>query len=392
MNYFKKKEMLGVVLFALNCILMLPLFSCSASKKETVNDTIKVKVNINYSLVGELDSTENVIVKLLESYLDSRDTVLYYDSPLWSSQDKANHLYPDVEMHYICYKTKEFTEYKPTVLSIQRIDSAYVIKILFSNIEKQIKILSNYNIVASKEFGKYVFHTYSDFFKKQWLEKRINTVKFYHNRDHFFNEQLARKFDDFNVTIANKFQMKPLNLRYFLFRNTEDRYRYKGYDFDVGMFETIQKSAEVDLYNNIIYASNGTEYYPHEVIHFYTYNKFGNTLCRFFDEGLATLLAGNINATFKEDAIVLKKFIQKHPNFDFSNLTGIKEHVANTNFEYTISAILCDAVLQRGGWSGLNNVLKCGNKIEDVYRTLESELGLEKQDINSFIVKQLNAF
>jgi hypothetical protein len=396
-NFLEKKEIINSILtLSLNCILIFPFLSCSGNKESSlsnmdVSDTTSLKVHLNYSLIGELDSTENGILKLLESYLNSRDTVLYYDSPLWSSQDKAGHLYPDIEMHYICYRTKKFTKYQPSILSIQKIDTSYVIKILFSNFKKHPDVLSVYNIVASKEFGEYVFHTYSDFFKKKWIERKKSTVRYYFDDSHAFDEQLAKKFDEFNVNVAKKFDMEPLNLRYFVFENTELRYRFKGYDFDVRMFETIQQSAEVDLYNNIIYASNGTEYYPHEAVHFYTFKKFGGSLSRFFDEGLATLLGGNINATFKEDVLMMKEFVSTHPNFDFSNLTDIRENFGKTNFEYTVAAILCNAILVKGGSSALDRALNCGNKPESIYAVLKSELNLDRQNVNSFILNQLDA-
>lgn len=391
--HLKKVGALNVYLFLpVSCILVL----CSCFKNEKTSsktlDTAKSELNINHSSLGELDSIESEILKSLGEYLNSRDTLLYYDSPLWSEKDKVNHLYPDFEIHSLCYRTKKFTKFRPSILSLQKVDSAYILKILFSRLEKNsVDVMSIYNVVAAKESGKYVFHTYSDFFKRKWNVRKVNNITFYFDSTHLFNNELAKKFDQFNVDVANKFEMKPLQLKYFLFANTEDRLRFKGYDFDVGMFETIQKSAEVDSYNNIIYAGNGTEFYPHEIIHFYTFSKFGNSLCHFFDEGIATLLGGNINPTFKEDVLVLKEFVKKNTQFDFSNLTEIKEHDGNTNFRYTIAAILCNAILAKGGQQELDNALKCGNRLENIYAILNSSLGVKREGINNFIKVQLDS-
>ncbi len=369
-------------------VLVIALLACSCSKVTTLQsndlDTL-IHVSINKSLSDRMGYLESNIVQKWEQYLNTRDTFFYRDSPLWSYEEKLVHKLPDFEIHSLCYRTKKFSEYKPSIISIQRIDSAYVLKMMFAKSDSgKTDLLAIYNVVAAKENNEFVFHRYSEFFGRQWIRKEVGIITIFYDSTHVFNEELAKKNDSFNRAIAKHFGVDPIPLRYYLFKSTIDRLRSKGYDFDTRMFETVQKSAEVDLYNNIIYASNGTEFYPHEVIHFYTNVKYGNSIHGFFNEGVATLLGGNIN-TYANDLDVLKDFTLKNPNFDFTHLTQISKSIGSTNTRYTVGALLCEAIINKGGWKSLDEVLKSGNRDQDLYSSLENALHIKQSDINTYV-------
>lgn len=355
------------------------------------SDSLNIKVTLNNNLKNRLTEEEAMVIGIWEKYLNTRDTFYYMDSHLWSYQEKLTHKLPDFEIHSICYRTRKFSEYKPSILSIQKIDSAYILKTLFARSDTNgVDILAIYNVVAAKESHGFVFHRYSEFFKKEWKVSSLKTITFYYDSGHSFNESLAKRSDAFNIEIAEKFKAEPLDLRYYLYKNTEERLRAKGYDYDVNMFETIQTSAEVDLYNNIIYASNGTEFYPHEIVHFYTNAKYGSTIHIFFDEGIATLLGGNIN-TYREDLLTLKKFTNDNPLFDFGNLAHLKKSIGSTNCRYTVGALLCQLILEQGGWESLEYAFKSGKNDHDLYTAIEKTLGVPKEDINRYVREQINS-
>jgi hypothetical protein len=292
-------------------------------------------------------------------------------------------------LHSLCYRTKKFSEFKPSLLSIQRVDSAYILKTLFAKGDSTVEVLAIFNVVAAKESGKYVFHRYSEYFKTNWEVRQLGTMKFFFNSTHIFDDRLAKKSDEFNKQIALRFKMEPIPLEYYIFKNTEERLRTKGYDYDARMFDTIQKSAEADIHNDRIYASNGTEYFPHEIVHFYIFKKYGKTIHSFFDEGLATLFGGNLNE-YTEDLSNVRTFIKDNPKFDLSELTHLKKSIGSTNLRYVIGAILCQAILDKGGWAALESAFRAGKKDANLYAALESILGIKKTDINRFVKNQIS--
>jgi hypothetical protein len=148
-----------------------------------------------------------------------------------------------------------------------------------------------------------------------------------------------------------------------------------------------------DVINNRIYFS-GQLNDGHELVHLYVFKKFGINTFYWFNEGFATYLFGCFEDTVLIDYQKLKKDLKKHPEFDLNNVLDFSSQKIdlNTNYCYTIGALLCKIAFDKNGFNGVLNLLNSGNTAEDFYKGIEKHLGVKRENLNEFIRNELEKY
>ena len=174
-----------------------------------------------------------------------------------------------------------------------------------------------------------------------------------------------------------------------------EAYQIMGYDFTPESHTTSQSGAICNPSNRCIFAGNGTEYYPHEVVHLYTnplWGKNGFYYHSWFDEGIATLFGGSRGYPLEWHLAKLKTYLEQNQQEALSDITKLST-VPNgeflTEYNYAIGGLICKRIYENKGMEGLFDLLKSGSSDEDFYKAIEKYLGVKKADFGTFIRNEL---
>ena len=157
-----------------------------------------------------------------------------------------------------------------------------------------------------------------------------------------------------------------------------------------------QYGAVTDPINQVIFAGNGTEYYPHEIVHLYTtqfWGEKGNYYHQWFDEGIATLFGGYLGLPLEYHLDKLKSYLNKNHSVEIKDISSLQLEI-NNDFQtvpmYTIGGLICKLIYEKEGMVGLFDLLKSGSSDDDFYHAIEKHLGVKKSDFGKFIRSELN--
>lgn len=352
-----------------------------------LGQTRKVGFNI---LTPKLEEQEKEVYSLWEKYLKDFNMDSYIQSSLWSQKERLLYAVPDIDIVDIAIASDGFITYYPLVLNIQQLDSFFVIKTAFVGQKDSVPVLhSIYNVIAKKEGNVYKLHRFIDHYTKNYKYISVPNITFFYPPSHAVKDSSIIRSIDFNHHLASFFQTSELDFKFYVFENTEQRIRAKGFDYNYLMFNSIQISGDVDPYSRIIYSGNGSEYYPHEMVHLYT-NKLYSPVNIFFDEGICTFLAGNLES-FSTDMKNLKYFLSVNKN-PVEEYMFKKTSEKKTNIKYAIAGIICAVAYEKMGLQGFKTLCTSPNSELIIFETIEKVLGIKKQDLNAFIRKELEKY
>jgi hypothetical protein len=215
----------------------------------------------------------------------------------------------------------------------------------------------------------------------------------------FYYEQGSKELEDgisktilFNDKMTKIFNGK-VSFRYIDVPNQKKLANMMGFDFEVYMNIPTKTSAFTDLYNKIIYASsNYAYYYPHEIVHIYIGNNFKGTYHSWFDEGLATYLGGSLGLSLEDHLKKLNNYLEQHPEVNLNNPLDYIRIDDYTNYQYTIGGLICKMMYERKGYNGVFELLKAGNTDEDFYKAIEKYFGVKRENLNTFLRKEIGKY
>lgn len=359
------------------CITFLQINYCIGQAQDT---TI---VEINVEIKDWLNNKELKIVNKFDDCLKSYNKDGYTLGANWSESQLNVCNYPDFEIISIYTQTNGFVDCKPMVLSVQKIDTFYVLKTAFFNKNKGLR--SIYNIIALEEKGEFKFYNYFYFFKDKFLQKQIGEIKYYYKPSHKLDSAEINKMSKFNKELSQLFRTPEIEFSYYIHNNSEELSRNLGFDYNLTMFDSFQKVGFADINNNTIHAGIDKEYYPHELVHLYTNKLYGTTIHRFFDEGMATFLGGSLGHPLEYQLSTLKKYLKSN-QVDFFNI--LDAHLIideDVNIKYAVSGLICKVMYEKEGVIGLEKLFREGNTTQDLYNALEKYLNIKRVDLELFV-------
>lgn len=277
-------------------------------------------------------------------------------------------------------------------------NNAYAIKSVFSHIDQnnEIQLDNIITVYARKIKNEYKLLSSTQYHKKVWRKEQIGGITYYIHPEHTFDLNQAKKMDKFNDSISGILKTAPLKLEYFTTNYSREIVQVLGYDYMPRMYRPEQTGGLADVNNNIIYAGNNSEYYPHELVHLYI-NKIATKPRHFLvEEGIAALFGGSSGYSLDWHLKKLKEYLEKTPDFDFSTLDELKTDIPNgeflTDLRYVIGGLVSKKVYEKEGIHGIYEALDYGSSDNDFYRLIKDKLNIKKADFISYIKSELKKY
>lgn len=163
--------------------------------------------------------------------------------------------------------------------------------------------------------------------------------------------------------------------------------------FTIRQINPYQTSECYDARNNIIYILNYSNL-KHELVHSFIVEKFGGNCHYWYNEGCATFLAGSGDSNLNEHLAILSKHLAKHPEFNLNNVLDYGSLIIEkeTSYKYAVSGLICKLIYQKYGTKGLCELLNFGASDYDFYASIQSILGIKKENLNIFLRTEISKY
>lgn len=358
---------------------------------EYMPDVYIEKMNMSVTPVIDQEKIINKeIIQTFRNFIESKNKS-FKENKYWLKADFEKHKYSYIDLYGIDDGKSGKNFYSPTLMEIIATENSnqYIVKFAYighttEKNENQLRII--YNFIANKIDGEIVFSRYQDYVLQKWEQKQIESITYYISPLKKINEvEVNKQLADIKF-LCDFFETKPIPLTYISCVNPKELFEVKGFDYNPMMY--VSKTGGFAEAGNIILSGNSSEVYTHEIVHVYTRNLFPN-IKTFFDEGLATYLAGSGKNTYSWHKEKVKKFIQQNESFKVEeHMEDIYERLyfeEETPIPYLIAAIICDRTIRL---YGKNTYFEILNATDDLWKSLE-KVGLTKENINAEIRKEL---
>jgi hypothetical protein len=278
--------------------------------------------------------------------------------------------------------TQLLSYYKPTILSIEKEGEYYGLRTLFSaeGLEGEYRKSNPWCITklyAVKENNKWKLKNALPVVTENWSRKTLGKITFIYPPEHKFDEELARRANEFCNRIASEFRFpdwKPFD--FYITANGDALGKLLNFDFSFAGYSTGIGMNE----NRILLSGLGSEFYPHEFIHLIV-PKFERHAI--IEEGFATWKGGAMEKTFDERAKILANEIFLNDSVTFTDILNKKWGWQHAAF-YTTGAILCHAAYAKGGVAFVNKLLETSNDDDALVETICLLFEIKKENLNSF--------
>lgn len=340
---------------------------------------------------------EQELIRLWQNYI-SEGNFEDKNSPYWSFE---NMKVPDENFWAIGVNSLKEKDYKVQckIIGIFKVENGYWSLISsFSHIDDLGEIhLDVISAVYAKKFdGKYLLVSSAEYLKTVFEHRRIGNINYYIHPFHHFKEKEAELMNEFNLKMAEEFGVEPLEFDYFVASNARDIARTWGYEYMNRMYNPSGKGGIASWQNMIIYSGNNSSYFPHELVHLYTFHLVPKYPHFWVGEGIATFYAGTSTYSFQGHMQRLKEFLNKNPDYDLSDITKLKKTIPNgehaSDFRYVIGALLMKKVYNKEGVKGLIDSLEYGTSDEEFFKLLNDKLGVSKEKFNDYIKNEMKNY
>ena len=202
--------------------------------------------------------------------------------------------------------------------------------------------------------------------------------------------------NEFNLAMAEEFNVEPLEFAYFVANNARDIARVWGYEYMNRMYNPSGKGGIASWQNMIIYSGNNSSYFPHELVHLYTFHVVPKYPHFWVGEGIATFYAGTSTYSFQGHMQKLKEFLAANPDYDLSDISKLNKTIPNgehaSDFRYVIGAFLMKKIYDKEGVDGLIESLEYGTSDDDFFQLLSDKLGVTRDTFDPYIKEEVNKF
>ena len=313
------------------------------------------------------------------------------NSPYWSFE---NMKVPDENFWAIGINTLKERDYKVQckIIGIFEVENGYWSLISsFSHVdafgEAHLDVISS--VYAKKIDGKYLLISSAEYLKTVFEHHKVGAITYYVHPFHNFKLEEALQMNTFNEDMAKTFSIEPLEFDYFAASNARDISRTWGYEYMNRMYNASGKGGVASWQNMIVYSGNNSSYYPHEVVHLYTYHVVPKDPHFWVGEGIATFYAGTSTYSFNGHMLKLKAFLAEHPYYDLSDISKLNKTIPNgehkSDFRYVIGGLLMKNIYEKEGVKGLVESLKYGTTDDDFYQLMEDKLQVTKANFDAYI-------
>lgn len=353
----------------------------------------KIDVKLMYRFKGEVfpEKVQYLFSNYYSAIAQRQNTSNFYDE---RSSDFMR--YPASAQNLsLFYEPGFLKKHQPMIIAIYPQGQDTIVKLNFIRVDS-VGVGTN---MATVNFGVtekdgYLYLTNMVLINsKEWINREIGNITYIYPPSHSFSEEKAVQMGDFNQRMAVLFETEPMKFRYFVTDSYVDLCRLWGFDYAYDMFNMDTSGGSSAVRSKIIYAGNGTEYYPHELVHLYIFGWLGAEHSKahdWFEEGFATYLGGSRGKSLEWQLGVLKTYLNSEPKPDLSKMFELKMKIGvSTNLNYVIGGLICKLAYEKGGMPAIKELLTAGTTEDDFYRGVEKVLGVPKEGFGDFIYRKV---
>lgn len=355
--------------------------------------TIGATLHYNPYLDTITDTNSLIIARTLRQFLltknqDARSNIH------WLASDFDTYGYPFIDI----YEVEEDGKWQATLLDIITIekDKKYQIKLAYTDTTGAIKMIYNLLAISQPTAAnpqRFVFARILQHQTQDWEVQQVGAIKYILSPQHTFDSLQGQLLDSFNNVLADFFETEVLDITYYLCQDPQELFRIRGFDYNPTMFK-FENGGQNESWRNIIYAGNNAAWYPHELVHSYTYARYARTIHRVFDEGLATYLGGSNELPLSHHLQNLKRYLAENPTVDALDLlyNNTEIYDKETACLYAIGGLFCQLALERpNGKIVLQQLLEAGKSKEDFLAIIDTVFGIQDAAaIDGFVRKSLH--
>lgn len=251
-------------------------------------------------------------------------------------------------------------------------------------------------VYAKKVNDKYLLISSAEYLKSIFEHHKIGNINYYVHPFHQFKEVEAEQMNDFNKKMAEEFGVEPLEFDYFVASNARDIARTWGYEYMNRMYNPTGKGGIASWRNMTIYSGNNSSYFPHELVHLYTFHVVPKYPHLWVGEGIATFFGGKSDYSLHWHLLKLKAFLKENPEFDLSDISKLKMDIPNgehvSDLRYVIGGLLMKNIYEREGIEGLIEALEYGRSDKDFHQLIENKLEVSRSRFDGYIKKEMKNY
>lgn len=357
-----------------------------------------IEFYIHKEVTNSNGEVEKELIKLWKNYI-SEGKFQDSNSPYWSFQNMS---VPDENFWAIGINTLKSRGYKVQckVIGIVEVENGYWTLISsFSHLDNasgeiHLDVISA--VYAKKIDGKYLLVSSAEYLKTVFEHHKVGHINYYVHPFHKWKKREAKKMNAFNLKMAKEFKTGPLSFDYFVAQNARDLARTWGYEYMNRMYNPTGKGGIASWKNMTIYSGNNSSYYPHELVHLYTYHLVPKDPHLWVGEGIATFYGGKSDYSLHWHLLKLKAFLNDNPEFDLSDISKLKMDIPNgenvSDLRYVIGGLLMKKIHEREGVKGLIEALKYGTSDAEFYQLLEDKLGVARNKFDEYIKAEMKKY
>lgn len=295
----------------------------------------------------------------------------------------------------IFFTEKFFPKHKPMISAIYTQNQDTIAKLNFTRVDTAgiATLMGTINFGIKLTQNEVYFSSMVLLNSENWLERKTNSITYYFPHKHVFSEDIGNEMERFHKEIASLFNMEQKEIRYYICDSYIEVRQLMGFDFEYNMFNMHSSGGLSDIRNGIIYSGNGSEYYPHELVHLYVPFWVGTGKINiWFKEGICTYLGGSRGYDLEWHIDVLKKYITNH-NPDLSDVNKLPFMLGDsTGVEYVIGGLMCKLAFEKGGMDAVKDLLLSGDHDGSFYEGINFVLGVERKDFPMFLKNELEKY
>ena len=327
------------------------------------------------------------IVSVWQSYLKSNS------SDYWDKDEvKALRNFNVLDMSGIINPSLMNWGLSNRILSINRIsEDKFLIKSLFETDRREIFAITN--VIAKKHGDSFSLSNYIFEYTKNWKNTETSNISYYYSAEYNFNNENATQAEAFYSKLCKAFDIKPEQLTYYISKNCDNIYDIIGYDY-IFLKGAMAECGYFESNNNFIFATEyaGENHY-HEITH---------VINKYYPNANELLLTGISAYISKEKAHLGKPliyhtkrvnaYLKKHKELDLSQPSTFYKLDEFTNPQYVIGAVLCDAILEKGGRKKLIDAFRNTKTDEDLIQYFKFNILKKNEDLNTLIRKKIEKY
>ncbi len=337
-------------------------------------------------------ATKTCLIKSIEQFLIDKDKKLnmsnVIDNAHYNQYKDFFDEYRNIEKSKKYNDTSFFKCYLTNV--VLQPDNSYHISLSFYGISSEQVIINRLRttMIAKKEKDYFKFYCPFETNVRLWNTQKVDNITFFYQDN--FDKKIALDFEQYNLSIAKKLKLEPMQFKYYKFKDIQDIYEALGIDYSLSRNGEV-RSGSFDLANKIFYAGTNRDEYKHDLTHAYFGLKFADSLRNWTaEEGYNVYSTDFWGETTEQNFQYLKDYIKANPNTSlwsaFEKNLYLKSPIP---IKYVLSALLMRKVEREHGFYKVLELISCGESDDNYFKKMKVITGVTKETFDEVIKTEL---